>query len=372
MQQQEKQLLRREWSLSLKLHEAKELVGDVIHGCDPYASVVIDNHEEFKTKTVWNTKEPVWDQDCFFELKKTFSVLSVIVWDENRRVRDIPLGKVTLSKNFLNNQKGGVEQWMPLAPADTEGTVTGEIHLEISYYAPTSEVPTHNFSVHVLKATDLASRDANGLSDPYLVLHVLPDEEAESTCHTKIVHKTLNPEFNESFTFSFELTENIEEKILHISVWDWDRFTEHEFMGHMIVPFIDVLESGNKLNKAVNLVPSPVSIRMAGTVESVEGRIMSMIKPMIKRHSRKGSHNFTMSKGTSVDMANGKSFVKQYQQLPDDHSTRIDKPRGLIRLFFPTYRRKNLTSRLLCTPINGCGKGKVLTGIIVGKMVCES
>jgi len=34
-------------------------------GCDPYAVVLIDHKEVARTKTVWNNREPVWDEDSF-------------------------------------------------------------------------------------------------------------------------------------------------------------------------------------------------------------------------------------------------------------------------------------------------------------------
>jgi Ca2+-dependent lipid-binding protein len=39
------------------------------------------------------------------------------------------------------------------------------------------------------------------LSDPYVAVQVLPDPEATSTKLTKFKKGTLNPKFNESFTF---------------------------------------------------------------------------------------------------------------------------------------------------------------------------
>jgi len=83
------------------------------------------------------------------DLNNSFSNLTVVVWDENRLVKDIPLGKVTLSRKVLMQSQGaGSEQWMPLAGAETEGTVTGDLHVEISYYPATPQVPKHTFSVN--------------------------------------------------------------------------------------------------------------------------------------------------------------------------------------------------------------------------------
>jgi len=52
----------------------------------------------------------------------------------------------------------------------------------------------------VLAASKLVPRDASGTSDPNVVIHMMPDPDTESTCTTKVVTKSLNPEFNENFT----------------------------------------------------------------------------------------------------------------------------------------------------------------------------
>ena len=53
--------------------------------------------------------------------------------------------------------------------------------------------------VTVVCAKDLLPKDDNGLSDPYVVLKV-----GRTQCRTKVVRKSLNPTFNESFVlFAF-------------------------------------------------------------------------------------------------------------------------------------------------------------------------
>jgi len=34
-----------------------------LDNCDPYAIISLDHKEQARTRTIWNTKEPVWDQD---------------------------------------------------------------------------------------------------------------------------------------------------------------------------------------------------------------------------------------------------------------------------------------------------------------------
>ena len=47
---------------------------------------------------------------------------------------------------------------------------------------------------------DLAPMDLNGFSDPYVCIHLLPDNKKKF--ETKVHRKTLNPVFNETFKFT--------------------------------------------------------------------------------------------------------------------------------------------------------------------------
>lgn len=58
---------------------------------------------------------------------------------------------------------------------------------------------TSQLTVGILQAADLLSMDSGGTSDPYVKVFVLPDKKKKFD--TKVHKKTLNPVFNETFTF---------------------------------------------------------------------------------------------------------------------------------------------------------------------------
>lgn len=53
--------------------------------------------------------------------------------------------------------------------------------------------------VGILQAAELPAMDVGGSSDPYVKLYLLPDKKKKF--ETKVQRKTLDPNFNESFSF---------------------------------------------------------------------------------------------------------------------------------------------------------------------------
>uniref|UniRef100_A0A8C8S1V0 Synaptotagmin 3 n=1 Tax=Pelusios castaneus TaxID=367368 RepID=A0A8C8S1V0_9SAUR len=91
---------------------------------------------------------------------------------------------------------------------------------------------TEQLVVKILRALDLPAKDANGFSDPYVKMYLLPDRKKKF--QTKVHRKTLNPVFNETFSFNVPFAE-LPGRKLHFSVYDFDRFSRHDLIGQVVL-----------------------------------------------------------------------------------------------------------------------------------------
>ncbi|XP_077286828.1 rabphilin [Arctopsyche grandis] len=92
-----------------------------------------------------------------------------------------------------------------------------------------------------VRARGLPSTDLAGLADPYCSMEVLPPD---GTCfnrqRTKTVHKTKNPEFNETVTF-YGITEaDIKVKTFRITLFDEDKYG-CDILGSASITLLDAL-----------------------------------------------------------------------------------------------------------------------------------
>ncbi|XP_041987245.1 BAI1-associated protein 3 [Aricia agestis] len=93
--------------------------------------------------------------------------------------------------------------------------------------------------VEVMSARDVIPLDPNGLSDPFVVLELLPKRLFPKTHEqsTNVQKKTLNPVWDECFEFpvSIEACKS-GQAALALSVWDRDVLTADDFAGEAFVP----------------------------------------------------------------------------------------------------------------------------------------
>jgi len=119
-----------------------------------------------------------------------------------------------------------------------------------------------NLVVHVVRAVNLKDMDSNGLSDPFLKVHVgntrkilsFDTCERRLKCCTRVIRKTLNPEWNETFEIPLTRDEASNKDLaIQISVWDWDLVGTNDLIGETVVPLSEIqrfLYYPNAINNA--------------------------------------------------------------------------------------------------------------------------
>mmetsp|Transcript_20566 Transcript_20566/g.28856 ORF Transcript_20566/g.28856 Transcript_20566/m.28856 type:complete len:149 (+) Transcript_20566:37-483(+) len=97
-----------------------------------------------------------------------------------------------------------------------------------------------HLTVTVVSGKDLAVRDITGSSDPYVHITVIDNQENKVTkkAKTTVQKQTLNPVWNEKFTFKFDRNKN--DCSVRFHLWDWDRLSHDDSMGYGFVSLKDV------------------------------------------------------------------------------------------------------------------------------------
>ncbi|GBM21548.1 Phosphatidylinositol 4-phosphate 3-kinase C2 domain-containing subunit alpha [Araneus ventricosus] len=88
--------------------------------------------------------------------------------------------------------------------------------------------------IMVMHAKNLSSPKGTA-PDPYVKTYLLPDPSKTTKRKTKIVSKSCHPTFMEMLVYNLPL-EVVRHKALHVSVWDYDRVQENEFLGAVLIP----------------------------------------------------------------------------------------------------------------------------------------
>nr|XP_021507178.1 ras GTPase-activating protein 4B isoform X3 [Meriones unguiculatus] len=212
-------------SLSIRIVEGKNLPAkDITGSSDPYCIVKVDNEPIIRTATVWKTLCPFWGEEYKVHLPPTFHTVAFYVMDEDALSRDDVIGKVCLTRDMLASHPKGFSGWTHLMEVDPNEEVQGEIHLRLEVVPGTH---ASRLRCSVLEARDLAPKDRNGASDPFVRVHY-----NGRTQETSVVKKSCYPRWHE--TFEFELEEGAVGALL-VEAWDWDLVSRNDFLGKVVV-----------------------------------------------------------------------------------------------------------------------------------------
>ncbi|XP_048521693.1 synaptotagmin-7-like, partial [Dendroctonus ponderosae] len=109
----------------------------------------------------------------------------------------------------------------------------GQIHFSLEY-----DFQNTTLILKILQGKDLPAKDLSGTSDPYVRVTLLPDKKHR--LETKIKRRTLNPRWNETFYFEGFPIQKLQSRVLHLHVFDYDRFSRDDSIGEVFLPLCQV------------------------------------------------------------------------------------------------------------------------------------
>uniref|UniRef100_A0A8C8G803 Rabphilin 3A homolog (mouse), b n=1 Tax=Oncorhynchus tshawytscha TaxID=74940 RepID=A0A8C8G803_ONCTS len=222
---------------------------------DPYVKLHLlpgaSKSNKLRTKTLKGTLNPVWNETLVYhgitddDMQRKTLRLSVSDMDKFGHNEFIGETRVALKKLKANQKKNYsvcLERVVQVKKAGTGGSARGmalyeeEVRLEDAeergriLVSLTYSTQQGRLIVGVVRCAHLAAMDSNGYSDPFVKIFLKPDMGKKAKNKTQIKKKTLNPEFNEEFSYEIKHGE-LAKKSLDISVWDYDMGTSNDFIG---------------------------------------------------------------------------------------------------------------------------------------------
>jgi len=207
---------------------------------DPYVKLQLlpEKQHKVKTRVMRRTLNPVYDEDftfygVHFNQLPTLT-LHFVVLSFDRYSRDDVIGEVMLELEHIDlkeSEQNPVPISKEITPRSfklkTQGR--GEILVSLCYQPAANRI-----TVVVLKARNLPKMDITGLSDPYVKIYLLYNDQRIAKKKTHVKKRTLNPVFNESFVFELpHLEEGLKNISLEFMLLDWDRVTKNEVIGKL-------------------------------------------------------------------------------------------------------------------------------------------
>uniref|UniRef100_A0A1I7ZZA3 Synaptotagmin n=1 Tax=Steinernema glaseri TaxID=37863 RepID=A0A1I7ZZA3_9BILA len=242
--------------LSVTVIQAEDLPGmDMSGTSDPYVKLYLlpEKKKKVETKVHRKTLNPVFNETFIFKVpfaEISNKTLVFAIYDFDRFSKHDQIGQVLLPLGKIDLGEV-VEEWKDIAPPpdDKEAEKSlGDICFSLRY------VPTAGkLTVVILEAKNLKKMDVGGLSDPYVKIVLMQGGKRLKKKKTSIKKCTLNPYYNESFSFEVPF-EQIQKVSLMITVMDYDKLGSNDAIGRCL---LGCAATGAELRHWMDMLASP-------------------------------------------------------------------------------------------------------------------
>ncbi|KAJ1282797.1 hypothetical protein BS78_03G079300 [Paspalum vaginatum] len=195
--------------------------------CDPYVKLQYEK-ALYRTKTLSHTVRPVWNDKFEFDEIAGGECLKIKCYNADI-FGDESIGSARVNlEGLLDGASRDV--WVPLEKVDS-----GEIRLEIEaikvdhsngLQSSSSKAGSGWIELVIIEGRDLVAADLRGTSDPYVRV-----QYGNKKKRTKVIYKTLSPQWNQTFEFP----ETGEPLILHVK--DHNAVLPTASIGHCTVEY---------------------------------------------------------------------------------------------------------------------------------------
>ncbi|KAG9485633.1 hypothetical protein GDO78_008623, partial [Eleutherodactylus coqui] len=247
---------------------------------DPYVKAYLlpdkSRQSKRKTKIKTNTTNPEFNEALKYVISHTqleTRTLQLSVWHNDRFGRNSFLGEVNIpldTWNFENKE----DECLALQPKmDSTSDVTlqykGEIIIGLHYIPPEKNLtlplesvtgkksfkkskkvpmPTGGIlEVLVKEAKNLTAVKSRGTSDTFVKGYLLPDNNKSTKHKTPIIKKSVNPQWNHTFSFTSLQPVDLQNVSLELTVWDKESLSSNIFLGGVCLGCGTGISYGNEV-----------------------------------------------------------------------------------------------------------------------------
>ncbi|XP_072549685.1 synaptotagmin Va [Salminus brasiliensis] len=197
---------------------------------DPYVKVYMlpDKKKKFETKVQRKNLCPVFNETFIFKIPfndLAGQTLVLQVFDFDRFGKHDVIGEIKIAMNSIDLGQP-IHEWKDLVGGEKEEQEKlGDICISLRY------VPTSGkLTVCVMEAKNLKKMDVGGLSDPFVKVVLQHNGKRLKKKKTTVKQNTLNPYFNESFSFEIPFAQIQKIQVL-ITVYDYDKLGSNDAIG---------------------------------------------------------------------------------------------------------------------------------------------